>query len=292
MKQQDCLRRFLFEDFNVRGEWVRLEQSWQQAKQHQVLVNSVVESQLGQALAAVALLSATIKFKGSMIMQVQGSGALKAVVAHASHDGKVRCLVRSEDVVAGEDLPEMLGDGGRLVLTVDSENAEPYQGIVGVSAANLAGVLQTYFAQSEQLDTRLWLFANETHAAGLLLQAMPSDNQDKSDWERIEMLANTVTEQELLTLDCEDLLHRLFHEEQVRLYEPQAIAFKCGCSRQKISGTLAALGRSELEHVLQERGSIEVDCQFCGQQYLFDKIDVENLLTNPIVNENETPTWH
>src|SRR5574343_1036324 len=162
MKQQDCLRRFLFEDFNVRGEWVRLEQSWQQAKQHQLLVNSVVESQLGQALAAVALLSATIKFKGSMIMQVQGNGAVKAVVAHASHDGKVRCLVRSEDVVAGEDLPEMLGDGGRLVLTVDSENAEPYQGIVGVSAANLAGVLQTYFVQSEQRDTRLWLFANET----------------------------------------------------------------------------------------------------------------------------------
>ena len=292
MKQQDCLRRFLFEDLNIRGEWVRLEHSWQQAKQHQVLVNSAIESQLGQTLAAVVLLSATIKFKGSMIMQIQGSASLKALVAHASHDGRVRCLVRSDATVSGQDLPQMLGDGARLVLTVDSENGESYQGIVGVAEANLAGVLQTYFSQSEQLETSLWLFANATHAAGLFLQAMPSETQDKTDWEHIEMLANTLTEQELLSLDCEDLLHRLFHQEKVRLYDPKAIAFRCSCSRQKISGTLAALGRSELEQVLHERGAIEVDCQFCGQHYLFDKIDVENLLTNPVVNENDTPTRH
>ncbi|MCQ8106371.1 Hsp33 family molecular chaperone HslO [Methylomonas sp. SURF-2] len=292
MKQQDCLRRFLFEDLGVRGEWVRLEQSWRQAKQHQVLVNAGVESQLGQALAAVVLLSATIKFKGAMIMQIQGAGELRALVAQATHEGKVRCLARSEERVSGNDLMAMLGEGGRLVLTVESENAEPYQGIVGVAERNLAAVLKTYFTQSEQLDTHLWLFATAEYAAGLFLQKLPGDNQDDADWQRLIMLADTITEAEMLTLDCEQLLHRLFHEDKIRLYDPQSVEFKCNCSRPKIGGTLAALGRSELESVLRERETIEVDCQFCGAQYCFDRIDVENLLTNPVIHEDAESTRH
>ncbi|AMK77643.1 MULTISPECIES: Hsp33 family molecular chaperone HslO [Methylomonas] len=293
MKQQDCLRRFIFEEHGVRGEWVRLEQSWQQAKQHQHLVNDAVDVQMGQALAAVVLLSATIKFKGAMIMQIQGGGDLKALVAQSSNERQIRGLVRSETSVAGANLQEMIGEGGRLVLTVESENAEPYQGIVGVEAETLADVLRTYFTQSEQLDTRLWLFANKTHAAGLFIQELPSGNRDKADWERIEILASTVTADELLSLDCEDLLHRLFHQEKVRVYEPEAVEFKCNCSRQKIGGTLVALGRSELQAILQEREDIEVDCQFCGAQYHFDKVDVENLLTNPAAENNtNSPTRH
>lgn len=292
MKQQDCLRRFIFEEHGVRGEWVRLEQSWQQAKQYQHLVNDAVDAQMGQALAAVVLLSATIKFKGAMIMQIQGSGDLKALVAQSSNDRQIRGLVRSEASVVGANLQEMIGEGGRLVLTVESD-AEPYQGIVGVEAETLADVLRTYFTQSEQLDTRLWLFANKTHAVGLFIQELPSSNQDKADWEHIEMLANTVTADELLSLDCEDLLHRLFHQEKVRIYEPEAVEFKCNCSRQKIGGTLTALGRSELQAILQERDDIEVDCQFCGAQYHFDKVDVENLLTNPAAEtDNNAPTRH
>lgn len=281
MNQQDCLRRFIFEQHNVRGEWVRLQDSLQQAKQHQVLVNPDVDSQLGQALAAVALLSATIKFSGSLIMQVQGTGELTALVAQATNDQKIRGLVRSEAVVTKTNLKDMIGESGRLVLTVESENGERYQGIVGVEENNLADVLKTYFVQSEQLDTRLWLFANQTHAAGLFIQELPGDKKDKLDWERIEMLANTVTADELLSLDCETLLHRLFNEEQVRIYEPDPVVFHCGCSRQKISETLAALGRVELEDILKERPEVEVDCQFCGAQHRFDKVDVENLLTNP-----------
>jgi len=293
MKQQDCLRRFIFEEHGVRGEWVRLQDSWQQAKQHQNLVNDAVDAQLGQALAAVVLLSATIKFKGAMIMQIQGGGDLKALVVQASNDRRIRGLVRSEASVAGANLQEMIGDGGRLVLTVESENADPYQGIVGVEAESLADVLRTYFNQSEQLDTRLWLFANKTHAAGLFIQELPSEDKDRADWEHLEILADTVTSDELLNLDCEDLLHRLFHEEKVRIYEPEAVEFKCNCSRQKIGGTLAALGRSELQAILRERDDIEVDCQFCGAQYRFDKIDVENLLTNPAAeNDTNSPTRH
>lgn len=292
MKQQDCLIRFLLEDVGVRGEWVRLGHSWQQAKQHQVLVSPAVESQLGQALAAVALLSATIKFKGAMVLQVQGGGELKALVAQATNQGLIRGLVRSEPSVQAANLRDMIGKGGRLVLTVEAQDAEPYQGIVGVVEQNLAGIIQNYFAQSEQLATRLWLFANENYAAGLFLQALPGPIQDKSGWERIEFLANTVTEEEMYTLECKQLLHRLFHQEMVRIYPPETIQFKCTCSRSKIGTTLVALGRIELEGILEERLQIEVDCQFCGEHYLFDKIDVENLLSNPGVDEAPSQTRH
>ena len=294
MTQQDCLQRFLFEDFAVRGEWVRLHDSWQQAKQHQLLVNDAVDSQLGQALAAVVLLAATIKFKGSLIMQLQGGGELKALVAQCTNDRNIRGLVRSEAQVSADNLKDMLGEGARLVLTVESENAEPYQGIVGVLENSLAEVLCGYFKQSEQLDTRLWLFADSNQAVGLFLQELPSDNHDKADWEHLEILANTVTAEELFTLDCAELLHRLFHQEKIRLYEPEAVAFKCGCSTAKISGTLTALGRQELEAILKEREIIEVDCQYCGAQYRFDKIDVEAMLCDPVIpaDINSAPTRH
>lgn len=222
-------------------------------------------------------------------MQIQGGGELKALVAQSSNDRKIRGLVRSEAGVSAANLKDMIGEGGRLVLTVESENGDPYQGIVGLDENSLDEVLKSYFSQSEQLDTRLWLFANHSHAAGLFIQEMPEENRDKNDWQRIEMLANTVTAEELLTLDCEDLLHRLFNEEKVRLYPPESVEFKCNCSKQKISGTLSALGRSELESILRERDDIEVDCQFCGAQYCFDKIDVENLLTNPLSAEDIIP---
>lgn len=292
MKQQDCLRRFLFEDHGVRGEWVRLQHSWQQAKQHQVLVNQAVESQLGQVLAATVLLSATIKFKGAMIMQIQGNGEVTALVAQATNERKVRVLARSKPEVTASSLREMMGEGSRLVLTVEFGKGEPYQGIVGVAEESLAGVLKTYFEQSEQLNTRLWLFANETYAAGLFIQELPSEKQDKEDWRRIEMLADTVTAEEMFALDCEELLHRLFHEEKIRLYDPEEVEFQCNCSRQKIGGTLLTLGKSELEAILQEHGQVEVDCQFCGAHYHFDQVDVENLLVNSAVNDNDSPTRH
>lgn len=276
MSQQDLLRRFLFEDVGVRGLWVSLSSSWQTAKQHQHCPDAV-QLQLGQALTAVVLLSATIKFNGFMILQVQGDGPLKTLVAQATHERKIRGLVRSSETVTNGSLQDMFGEG-RLVLTVSSENAQPYQGIVPLQGDNLAAVLETYFAQSEQLNTRLWLFANETHAAGLLLQELPSQLNDRADWERIAMLASTVTEQEMLELGCEELLYRLFNEEKVRLFDAEPVAFDCSCSRLKIENTLRMLGRQELESVLQERGQIEVNCEFCNKYYRFDRIDVEQLL--------------
>jgi molecular chaperone Hsp33 len=265
----------------VRGEWVKLNQSLQQAKQHQTLVNPAVESQLGQALAAAVLLSATIKFKGALIMQIQGGGDLKALVAQCDHLHRIRGLTRSEPEVHGAQLADMLGPGGRLVITLESDYGDPYQGIVPVEAPDLAGVLQTYFQQSEQLASGFWLFADQAQAAGFFLQQLPGENNEQTteDWQRLLTLANTLKAEELLNLDCEELLHRLFHEEEVRLYESEAVSFHCNCSRAKISTTLQLLGETELNSILAEHGVIDVGCQFCGADYRFDKIDVAQLLT-------------
>jgi molecular chaperone Hsp33 len=286
MIEQDFLRRFLFEELGVRGEWVNLTTSWQAAKQHQHL--SAVEQQLlGQALVAVVMLSATIKFTGSMILQAQGDGDITTLVAQSTDERKIRGLLRSRGEVIAGSLESMFGQG-RLVLTIDSGNAKPYQGIVPLQGEQLATALESYFEQSEQLNTRLWLFANDTHAAGLLLQELPAQAGDEADWQRIEMLANTITEAELLELDCETLLYRLFHEEKVRLFDAEAVEFECSCSRQKIEKTLRAMGREELEELLKERGSVEVICEFCSEHYQFDKVDVETFLLAESINHDST----
>ncbi|MGZ8200116.1 MAG: Hsp33 family molecular chaperone HslO [Methylosarcina sp.] len=286
MKELDFLRRFLFDELGVRGEWVKLASSWRQAKLHQS-ASPIVEQQLGQALAAVVMLSATIKFSGSIILQAQGNGNFRTLVAQSTHDRKIRGLVRCKEDVQAGSLEEMFGQG-RLVITIEPENSESYQGIVPLRGNNLAVALQTYFKQSEQLRTRLWLFANETHAAGLLLQELPSQAWSKSDWERLELLADTVTEKELLELDCAQLLHRLFHEEKVRLFDAEPVEFGCSCSREKLDRTLRTFSRSELEEILQEKGMIEAGCEFCNELYRFDRLDIEKILleeTSPHISK-------
>jgi molecular chaperone Hsp33 len=283
--EEDILRRFIFEEFGVRGEWVKLSKSWQNAKLNQH-GNAIVQENLGQALAAAVLLSATIKFSGSIIMQAQGDGPFRTLVAQSTHDRKIRGLIRCADEVQNGPLESMFGQG-RLVLTIRPDKGEPYQGIVPLKGVNLAEVLRTYFIQSEQLDTRLWLFANEQVAAGLLLQELPEHKNFSSDWERIVMLADTLTAPELLNLDCEPLLHRLFHEEKVRLFDAEPVQFECACSKQKIEYALRSLGSQELEHILEEKGAVEVGCEFCNKQYRFDRIDVQKLLADDFPSSQE-----
>ncbi len=289
MKEQDCLRRFLFEQLGVRGEWVRLHDSWKQSKQNQHLPISVQEK-LGEALAAAVLMSATIKFEGSLILQAQGNGRLKTLVAQATNQRTIRALARYDEAIKSGSLTEMMGQG-RLVITIEPEQGEPYQGIVSLEGNNMADVISTYFLQSEQLQTRVWLFANETHAAGLFLQELPAQESSKKDWERIVVLANTVSKQEMLTLECEEILHRLFNAEKVRLFEQEPVTFKCTCSKKKIESTLTALGREELESILQENNVIHVDCEFCAEQYSFDSVDIESLLSEQAI-ENNSSRYH
>jgi molecular chaperone Hsp33 len=280
MSEYDSFQRFLFEDLGIRGELVRLDASWQAVRERRAYPPAV-EAQLGQALAAALLLSATIKFQGSLILQAQSRGPLQTLVAQATHRRTIRGLAHWQGHVAGRTLDEIYG-GGRLVLTVQNESAEPYQGIVALEGANLAEAIQTYFSLSEQLATRLWLAADGQRAAGLFIQELPSHRRDPEDWERIGFLAETVTDAELLRLPSKQLLYRLFNEETVRLFEPEPVAFRCGCSRERIEGVLLTLGRVEIESIVHEQGSVDVDCEFCNRHYRFDRIDVGALFAQQI----------
>lgn len=284
MTENDVLHRFIFEEAGIRGEWVRLEASLRDARRYQSGPQAV-QALFGEALAAAVMLAATLKFEGSLILQAQGSGAVRTLVAQASHDCKIRGLIRCQDAAA--DAPRALLGTGRLVITIEPDQGEPYQGIVPLQGDSLAQALRVYFRQSEQLGTRLCLIADETAAAGLLLQELPAQKGYRADWERIDLLAAALNARELLAWDCETLLGNMFPEEKIRLFAPARIEFKCGCSADKVENTLRALGRAELAEVLKERPFIEVDCEFCRRQYRYDQVAVDRLFLPP-----PSPTRH
>lgn len=291
MQDKDVLRRFLFDDLAIRGEWLNLTDSWQAAKQYHNYPTAVTQ-QLGEALGAATLLSATIKFDGNLILQAQGDGPLKSLVAQSSNDRNIRGWARCEENATGNDFKSLLGSG-RMVLTIDPNQGEPYQGIVPLVGEKISDAVENYFTQSEQLKTRLWIFANEQHVAGLFIQELPSENKIESEesWARIEALANTVTADELLSLPCETMLHRLFHEETLRLFEENSVAFKCRCSNEKVATTLLSLGRATVNDIITEQNEIVADCEFCSTKYHFDKVDIERIFSNAL-SQPSTTTRH
>lgn len=288
MQEKDVLRRFLFDGIAIRGEWVNLTESWQAAKHYHQYPDNVMQ-QLGESLVAATLLSATIKFDGNLILQAQGNGPLKSLVAQSTNDREIRGWARCEGNPSGNDLSDLLGEG-RMALTIEPQQGEPYQGIVPLVGERLEHAVETYFSQSEQLKTRLWLFANEHQAAGLLLQELPQsqDEETLENWTRIEALANTIRKDEILTLPCTEVLHRLFNEEPLRLFAPEQVHFKCRCSAQKVESTLQSLGKETLETILQEQGKISVDCEFCSKQYQFDQVDIERFFSAALIAPQES----
>lgn len=230
-------------------------------------------------MAGSALLASTIKIQGSMTLQVNGDGPVRLLVSSCTSEGAIRGLVRWDGVVRGETLPALFGRG-RLAITIDAaaEN-ERYQGIVELTGERLADLVDAYFAQSEQLETRVWLAAGEANAAGMLLQKLPGEDAESDLWSRVRHLASTVTADELLTLSEQEILRRLFHEEDVRLRAGEVVAFRCGCSRATIQSLLIALGREEAESILREQQKIEATCEYCLERYDFDAIEVAALFS-------------
>jgi len=273
----DQLTRFLFDELGVRGEIVTLDSSWQAAlSKHDY--PTVVAEQLGQALAASLLLSATLKFDGSLIIQIRGDGPINLLVSQADDQQAVRGLAHWNGDVPDGNLSSLFGHGV-LVMTIKPTKGKAYQGVVSLEGDTLSDALQAYFTQSEQLKTRLWFAVNGEHAVGLMLQELPMHEGEEADWERVEMLANTITDDELLNLNSEEVIHRLFHEETVRLFEPEPVEFKCDCSQEKVEASLLTLGLKELRSLVEERGVIEADCDFCNKHYQFDAIDIEQLFS-------------
>jgi molecular chaperone Hsp33 len=299
----DELHKFIFEGLPVRGMLVRLGPSWREVQRRHAQNGAYptpVKTLLGEMAAAATLMQANIKFDGALILQVFGDGPVKLAVVEAQPDLSFRGTAKVVgDVAADARLAAMVNAHrkGRCVITLDpkekSGGAQPYQGIValhgdaGEPLQQLAEVLEHYMLQSEQLDTRLILAANDDVAAGLLIQRLPVEGEGNLEREhredeiglneafnRIAHLAATLTSQELLTLDADTILRRLFWEEDVRRFEPLAPRFACTCSRDRVRGMLRGLGREEVQSILAERGDVEIGCEFCGTQYRFDAVDV------------------
>jgi molecular chaperone Hsp33 len=276
MSNPDQIQRILFDGLDIRGVVCGLQQTCADCFQHHDYPD-VIKQRLGEMLAAIALLSSNLKFKGRISLQAIGKGSVSLLLAETTHNRELRAIARHDEslpVDAGfvELLPE-----GQVVITVEPESGQRYQGVVPLEGSSLAECLESYFVSSEQLPTQVHLVSDGETAAGMLLQVLPAEGTGEEDWARISHLASTLKSEELLRLDNETLLYRLFHEEQCRLYEPDSLCFKCTCSRERSEASLKLVGREELLEVIEERGQIDVNCQFCNAHYGFDLADVEAL---------------
>ena len=300
MIYQDKLLRFSFDRLDIRGELVYLDHSWETILSRYPYPEPV-RKQLGSALAAISLLSASVKFEGTMILQIQSKGPLRSLVTQITNTGNLRGIAKWQGEVPDGKLREVFGEG-QMLITVIKDDGERYQSIVSLNGDTLSEALNGYFAQSEQLPSTFQLFVTDTRVAGLFLQAMPEDTRKRKqedqvlihnarsprerdreeDWNRINILAATLRDDELLTLSPEHLLTNLFHEEQVRVFEPKPLRFTCTCSKDKVERTLIALGPAELASILLEEGTIKVDCEFCNTHYEFNADDVASFSIDPI----------
>lgn len=281
--QGDTLNRFVFEHAAVRGELVRLDATWQAVlTRHDYPIP--VRDLLGETMAASALLAATLKFEGALIMQMQGNGPLTLAVAECSSDFHLRAIAKWREELHGNDLRELLGEG-KFVISIDPKTGgQIYQGIVALEGNRVAQVLEHYMLQSEQLDTRLWLAADGEQACGLLLQRLPeAESEDPDAWNRALNLAGTLSSAELLKLAPREILRRLFHEEDLRVFDPRPVAFRCSCSRERVGNMLRMLGLSEVHSILAEQGKVDVNCEFCNHHYSFDAVDAEQLFAADVV---------
>jgi len=284
---QDTLHRFVFENTPVRGNLVNLTQTLQQALSKQQLPTGLRKA-LGELMAASALLAATLKMNGSLVMQIQSKGTLKLLVVECNSDAdstiKMRATAKwSGELADNQNLFELL-DQGQFMITLDPKDGQAYQGIVPIEGDSISAVLENYMMRSEQIDTKIWLSCDGESAAGMLIQKLPETmNQetqihDEDIWNRVGFLAGTVTDEELLNLPTETLITRLFHEEDIRLFEPSITQFFCSCTRESVTNMLRMLGDEEINSIIEEQGKIEVNCDFCNAHYAFDKIDAAQLL--------------
>jgi molecular chaperone Hsp33 len=322
LHNSDCLHRFDFDQLPIRGLLIHMDASWRALLEHRDYP-AAINHTLGEAVVAAALLAATIKFDGQLTLQLKGDGPMHLLLAQCTAGLGVRGLARyrADALPTNTALPDAvtiqeLAGVGNLTVTLESEDLKQrYQGIVPVTGSRLAQCLETYFEQSEQLPTRLWLYADEQGVAGMLLQRLPmpvlsdavtsnelgdfdqatrlsrQSAQLDDDWRRVQLIADTLKPVELRELaDC-DILQRLFNEDDLRLFDPAPVYFKCRCSRERVGSMLQALGYDEAQSVLAEQGRVAVNCDFCNRAYVFDAVDIAQLFVE-VVTSVASPRQH
>lgn len=285
MSKKDYLSRFLFDKNAVRGELVNVTETYQSMLENHHYPEPV-QRLLGDLLVATSLLTATLKFEGDITVQLQGDGPVRLMVINGNNNQQMRGVARiDDDVKAGSSLQEMIGNGF-MVITITPEKGERYQGIVALDGESIAACIDSYFKQSEQLPTRVFIrsgFHNgKPAAAGMLLQVLPASEQHSAEhtaehFNLLTQLTHTIKAEELFSLDTKEILHRLYHEEDVTLYDPQSVEFRCTCSRERCEDTLVTLSKEDVTHLLQEQGNIDMECEYCGTHYIFTEGDINNI---------------
>ncbi|AYR23850.1 Hsp33 family molecular chaperone HslO [Herbaspirillum rubrisubalbicans] len=302
---KDTLQKFLVDNAPVRGELVEISDTWRQVqarRDYPVAVRTL----LGEMLAAAALLSANLKFNGMIIMQIHGDGPVKLLVVECDSELQLRATAKlADDAAIAEDatLTDLVNAAGhgRFVITLDPKDKLPgqqaYQGVVPLDGESVATVIENYMLRSEQLDTKLWLAADENVSRGLLLQKLPSiggtaaptaqPEGELEAWNHMVMLGDTLKREELLCTDIATLIHRLFWEQTIRVFDPVHPQFHCSCSREKVGNMLKMLGQEEVAEALSQMEKLAIDCDFCGQHYEFDAVDCAQLFVADVGSASE-----
>lgn len=298
----DTLKKFLLADRSVRVGSVQLHDTWQHCLAHHDY-HPAVQNLLGELVAAATLLASSLKFDGSLLLQIQGTGPIRLLVVECRADMSLRTTVKLSSLPIHPDqhtLTDLINpDGlGRFVVILNppegSTDRVPYQGVIGLEGQSVAQVLEFYMQQSEQLQTRLWLACDPMQSVGLLIQKMPSDGGHNApqthaeSWSEAVHLCETLTRADLLTLDQDTRIHRLFWQTPVMNLEDQAVTWRCGCTRGRVISMLQSLGQVEVESICAEQGRVTVSCEFCGTPYVFEPADVTMLFAPPSASDHVT----
>ena len=289
MRDRDVQQKFIVDTCDTRGQLVQLDDVWAEATAR-TEYPACVRQILGEAFVAATLLANTIKFDGKLTLQVRGEGPVHLLVIQVTNEGKVRGLARWSRAPESVKLQTAFGSDARMTITIEaSRNAEPYQGIVPLEGDNIATALQTYFRTSEQLPTELYLAVSASSVAGMLIQKLPAEERtyhDSDGWPRACALCETLSDEELCRESAHTLLHKLFHEERVRLFDALPVQFHCSCSRERTDGMLLGLGKAEVDSIVEEQGKVEITCEFCDALYAYDPVDVTALFKG--ISSNDT----
>ena len=284
MSNKDQIQRFMFEQLGARGQLVGLNDSFREATANHEYP-ATIQQILGEFMTAATLLSTTIKFEGSLTLQAQGEGDLSLIMAECRHDQEVRGIARwdGEGEPESADFQTLLGNG-RMAVTISPDKGQRYQGIVALKGDTLAACIENYFEQSEQLQTRVWLTTEPGFcASGLLIQVLPQEQgavEDADGWSRICQLSDTLSNKELTALSNDDILHRLYHEEMVRVFPASDVKFKCTCSAYRTLEAIISMGKDEIQEIFTEQPQITVRCEFCNAGYEVTQADIDQHLSD------------
>ncbi|PLA75392.1 molecular chaperone Hsp33 [Hydrogenovibrio sp. SC-1] len=276
----DHIQRFLFKELNIRGQHLNIHQAWQEMIKDRHYPDNLTQV-LGELTAVAIMLANGMKHSGKVSIQVQGSGPVNLLVVQVSHTFEMRGVAKTNQTLTNETgLDALLGDGQILVTLENTQTGHFFQSYVPREADSISDCFEAFLSQSEQLPSKLWLAANNQAIGGVLIQKMPTtDEQDEDGWERITHLSHTVTEAELLECDATTLLHRLFHEETIELYPPETVHYDCPQDQQAVETMLKSLGETEVRKILEEQGQVVIHNEMCNLHFKFDESDINRIFS-------------